>query len=111
MPFSKSCSDSSSGSSSLSSRRTISSRSWKAFSNSLDFARGIVVWPDRFDAHRLRVDGAFQTAFLQLNFDRIADVYGGGIENGFPSIARARKSDRITARENGQRRNSVQGCR
>src|ERR1700687_896720 len=99
MPFSNSCSDSSSGSSSLSSRRTISSSSWKAFSKSLDFARGIVVGPHRFDAHGLTVDGAFQSAFLELYFNRIADAHDSRIEDRFAPVARSRESDRVAARE------------
>src|ERR1051326_564925 len=42
MPSSKSCSDSSSGSSSLSSRFTTVSSCWKAFSNSLDRERAAI---------------------------------------------------------------------
>src|SRR2546428_13657318 len=81
MPFSKSSNDSSSGSSSLSSRLTICSSSAKAFSNSFDLVRGILIGPERFDAHRFRVDRAFQPSFLELHFNRIADDNGCRVED------------------------------
>src|SRR5205085_3115244 len=108
MPFSKSSSDSSRGSSSLSSRFTICSSSANAFSNSFDVVRGILIGPERFDAHRLRIDGALQPSFLELHFDRIADLDDRGVEDRLPFVARSGERDGVSARQYRERRYGIE---
>src|SRR5258708_1525117 len=122
MPSSKSWRASSSGSSSLSSRCTIFSSCWKAFSNS--FARGPAIGalyltlaiggsgvhdrPDALDAQRLRVHRAGERSFLELHLDRIADLDGRGVEDRLTSIPLAREGDGVTARQHREWRDGLQ---
>src|SRR5687767_9988752 len=120
MPSSKSFSDSSREScSSVSSRATIFSSCWKAFSNSfprkflvLFFARapggsrgGQLLEPERFS-----LDGAAEQSFLEIHIDGITDRHLVGItKDSLPAVG-SLPGNGIAARQNRKRRDRVE-CR